>query len=121
MVARPSLLVTLFRVCAVAVVVFILLSLAWWCPRELPRRRVFFWLFWLFEREGLSSRRYRSMRACQHRYASPSSPGCPTSGFKQPFALMKGSTLFECVRVFRVVQAVAPIFSKGGSVGCRCK
>ena len=45
------------------------------------------------------------MRVCQRRYASPSSPSCPRSGFKQPLASMKGrlNCLRECAssRQFR--------------------
>ena len=58
---------------------------------------LFFLWVWLLER--LSSRRYRIMRACQRRYASPSSPSCPSSGFKQLLELIKECLhcLNECV------------------------
>ena len=88
-VTRPRLLVTLFRVVVVVLSMFCW-PWRWCCPLEYRGGFLFSVFFWLFEREGLPSRRYRVMRACQRRYASPSSPGCSRSGFKQPLALMKG-------------------------------
>ena len=87
-------------VCLVAVVVIILLALALVLPTRVTAAvATCFHFLWLFKREGLSSRRYRIIHACQRRYASPSSRNSPWSGFMHPLVLMKGCLhcLGECV------------------------
>ena len=56
-------------------------------------------------------------RACQRRFASPSL-SWPSSGFKQPFALMNAfPTMFEGVGVFVTVEAKRSGFSEGSGTG----
>ena len=89
-VTRPRLLVTLFRKCVEAVVLCGVLTLALVLPTRVTTAAAIVFWFFLFERADLASRRHRIMRACQRRYASPSLPSSPRSGFKQPPALMNG-------------------------------
>ena len=100
----------------------ILLALALVLSAQVAAAGVFFFVFFsLFEREGLSSRRCRTMRACQRQYASPSSPTCPRSVQTAARVNERVSALFKWVRVFVDVQAVTLVFSEGGSAGSRCK
>ena len=81
MVTRPRLLGTSFRVCVVAVVALFLLALALVLPtRVVTAAAIVFVSLLLFEGEGWSSQRYGVLRACQRRYASPSSRSWSRSG-----------------------------------------
>lgn len=86
MVARPRSLVTVFRLGVVVVVVPVLLTFTPVLPTRVARAAA------VFPSVGLvvPPRGYRISRACQLRYASPSSPSCPKAWFKQSVAFRKG-------------------------------
>lgn len=91
-------MVTVFRVGAVIVVVSVLLTFTPVLPTCVARAAAVFYSVGLV----VPPRAYRASRACQLRYASPSSPSFPRARFKQSLAFRKEClfTVLEWVRVF---------------------
>ena len=77
------LLVTVIRVCVVAVVVSVLLAVSLLVATRVSRARAVT-VFWS---EKMPPPRYLTIPACQRLYALPLSPSCPRSGFKHPLLI----------------------------------
>lgn len=106
-VARPGLLISLSRGWIVDAALFVSLTLALVLSMRVAGASPLFCLVvLLFDREGLSSRRCRAMRACQRRHAVPSSLCAPRLGFNILWALRKRCPhcLNECVSSWQFTQ-----------------
>ena len=116
-VTRPRLLVTLFRMCFEAVVLYGVLTLALVLPARVTTAAAIVVVFFVRAR-GIDLSMVLYYACLPTAVRLPSSPSCPGSGFKQPLSLINRCLhcLSECASPWKLRQW--PRFSQeGGSEG----